>query len=703
MKSLLSFICFVVLFCGIVNAGDFVLYDNPFCATGVSYPQVGTDGTLWFRAGPGGVVSFVPSTGEYKTYRVEAATWSIGLAIDTQGRVWVGSWNKVFCIAEDFVAWHEFPGNIGAIAAAPDGSVWCSLWGELWRFDGEIWRSVEGVPSFYAQQICFEQDGTGWFAVSRQGGRLARYRDGVWRVFDDLPLLDPTDMAVGGSGEVWITDMNLAHRFQDGVLVHSYMPDDGLAGYMPMFVDVGPDGRVWVGDYTSGVSMFDGESWTTFNTLNSGLESNVTMGVACAPDGTVFICTTQGIASYKNGLWTNFPGDTVMSNDVHSVAVDERSKVFYGCGQAEIGYYDAPNWEVLYRPEAYGVNAVYDIAFDGTGAIWFGQQGMLRKWQGTFINYSRAGSDGIPLSYCKALCCDYERRLWVCALNGLARYDGASWMSWPTESWGSPQAIALDELGKVWVSIPSGVAAFLGNSVVRWLPEYQNVTAMACAGRDALWLGFKDTGVSLVDFSGELARYTVDDGLPSNAINCIECDAQGNVWVGTADGLGYFDGHEWKMWDIDSGIPVNEIRDISIAPNGDVWFATPAGLLCRESGVKPPGPTITIGTDSEEYHAGDVMTVAISYENPGPDIDIDIQIACMLPDGTLFYYPGGDLPAPFMSGMLPSGTMMPTVLVLIYDFPEDFATGQYTWMTAIFEQGTFNMITDISSASFTFM
>ncbi|HUT04844.1 MAG TPA: two-component regulator propeller domain-containing protein, partial [bacterium] len=612
MKRFVFGCLILFVFCSVGYAEEFVWYQNVF--VNGDYPEVASDGTLWFRAGDAAVVSFVPSTGEYKTHYVEANSWSIGLAIDTQGWVWVGSWNKVFCIAEDFVAWHEFDDGIGALAAAPDGSVWCSTWGQLWRFEGDAWEPVDGAPADdCAKRVVFEDDGTGWFAYMGPPGSLARYKDGVWRVFDNLPFGEPTDMAVGAPGEVWVTDWNMAHRFQDGVLVHSYGPDDGLPAYTATYVDVAPDGRVWVGSYNRGVSMFDGANWTVFNTLNSGLLSNVTTGVACAPDGTAFICTPAGIASYKNGLWSNYAGDTLMSNDVHSVAVDERSKVFYGCGQAEIGYYDAPNWEVLYRPEAYGVNAVYDIVFDGTGAIWFGQQDMLRKWQGTFINYSRAGNEGIPLSYCKALCCDYERRLWVCALDGLARYDGSLWMSWPTESWSSPQAIALDQLGKVWVSIPAGVAAFLGNSVVKWLPEYQNVTAIACAGGDALWLGFKDTGLALVDFSGELAHYTVDDGLPSNAISCIECDAANNVWVGTNDGLGYFDGHEWTMWDIDSGLPVNEIRDISIAPNGDVWFATPAGLLCHESGVKPPGPTITIGTDSDEYHAGDTMTVALSY------------------------------------------------------------------------------------------
>jgi len=699
MARIAVLICIGIMLFSVALAQEFVHYDNPFA--GGAYPEFADDGTLWLRAGLSSVVSFVPSTGMHESFAVsKASSWRRGLTTDSQGGAWTASGNRVDHIYQATVVFYEFDEYLEAIAAAPDGTIWCSSWDRwLWRFDGQMWNPVAGCPERVAYQICFEPDGTGWFAYDSV---LGRYSDGEWTLFEENAPGNAADVAVGSPGEVWITDGNLAHRFQDGVLVHSYGPDDGLPAYTATFVDVGPDGRVWVGSYCYGVSMFDGDQWTVFNTQNSGLPCNDTTGVAASPDGTVCICTQSGLAVYKDGVWAIYAGETVMNNDVWSVGVSDQGLVFYGTGVGQLGYYHAPKWEVLYSPEAYGDNNVCDIVFDHTGGIWFAEKPMLRVWRGTFTSYSRAGSDGIPLSSCKRLCCDNDGSVWVCARHGLARYDGTSWMSWPTESWSSPQAIALDQLGKVWVSIPTGVAAFLGNSVVRWLPQYQNVTAIACADGDALWLGFKDTGLALVDYGGELAHYTVDDGLPSNAINCIECDSDNNIWVGTGHGLGYFDGEQWTKWDIDSGLPVNEIRDISIAPNGDVWLATPTGLVCRESGVQPAKPSIAITTDRELYHAGDTMTVALSYENPGPDIYIDIQVACQLPDGSLFYYPGGDTAVPYISGMLPSGTTVPMVFVLIYDFPPDFYGGDYTWMTAMFEQGTFNMITDIATAPFTF-
>jgi len=684
----------------LANAQDFVLYDNPF-VSGL-FPEVAPDGGLWFWAGKGSVVSFDSSTGVHIGHRVKPSDSIVGLTIDAEGGVWTATSYRVDHIYQGRIEIHEFEQRTAAIAAAPDGSIWLSIGGDkLLRFDDGSWQPVAGCPDRCPSAMCFEPDGTGWFLCPNRW--LARYRDGEWTLFEEnITARHLVDMAVGELGELWVTDDACVRRYQDGLLADQW--DQSSGPEMPTCVDVDPQGHVWVGTYFSGVSMFDGQDWTTFNTLNSGLPSDNIRGVAASPNGTVFFCTTEGIASYNNGFWSTYRGDTVMNNDIWSVGVNDQGLVFYGTGYGQIGYFEAPNWEVLYRPEGQGVNDVCDIAFDHTSGIWFAQEDMVRVWRGAFINYSRAGSDGIYLTYCKSLCCDNDGNIWVCALKGLARYDGSSWTSWETDSANGirPESITCDHEGKVWVGLPIGLGVFSGQDLVNWLPEYCNVKAMTCDNDGVLWFGFEDRGLLEFDGENEIAWFTVDDGLPSNGMVCIECDPANHIWVGTNDGLGYFDRTQLIKWDIDSGLPVNEIRDIFAAPNGDVWFATPCGLLCRESGIEPPKPSITIATDLELYQAGDTMTVTLSYENPGLDVFIDIQVACQLPDGSLFYYPGGNTPVPFISGMLPAGTVIPMVIALIYDFPTDFTTGDYIWMTAMFEQGTFNMITDIATAPFTF-
>jgi len=699
----------------IAFAHEFMLYQNPVVGGGDA--AVDSHGVVWYQLGSD-MKGFDPATEEIVSYKLPTF-YSGTVAVDAFDGVWF-CYNNPWRLYQGEARVYFLEGSVQELAASPDGPVWVSVrrkegQGWVWvlmRFEDGSWNEVSDCPSTgLARGICFESDGTGWF-VFKQG--LARYRDGDWTLFEqDVGQVE--DMAARSSGEVWIAGgiTGNVSVFQDGEFVRSYGVSDGLGGDWPEYLDVDRLGRVWVGDFLpAGVSMFDGENWTVFNTLNSGLPSNEIGGIAAAADGSVYFTTGGGLARYKNGLWSCYTGaeSSVINNDISSVAVNDRGQLFYGTGSGQLGYYDGSRWEVLYQPEITFGDEIRDIEFGPGESIWLACSSNLKVWRGMMIEYPRAGTGGMGLSSCKDICRDISGNMWICCAGGVAKYEGYNtWQSWSvwdesSQTWFlDPCSIASDLEGKVWVGTDKGLAVLQNDTLVDWLPEYPYASAIACDNDGMLWIGFDLSQMGVLEFDGEneVAWHTMDDGLPSNRINCIACDEGGNVWVGTQDGLAYFDRDQWTMWDTDSGLPVNEIRDIAIAPNGDVWFATPNGLLCHESGIEVPKPTIAIATDSDEYQAGDTMTVTLTYANPGPDINIDIQIACMLPDGSLFYYPGGDLPAPFMSGMLPSGTTVPTVLVLSYEFPEGFPTGQYTWLAVICEQGTFNFLSDISSASFT--
>ena len=694
----------------IAIAQDFVLYNNPFLWTGLSPDSdVATNATLWFRGGPDSVIEFSPPD-EYNVHRTGSGSSSKGLVIDAAGGIWAASYDKIDHIHEGQVDTYEFEEALGSIAAAPDGSVWASLWaGDTgrWvvRFENASWEAVPGATEACAQRICFEADGTGWFARgSMTQGWLARYKEGAWAVFEEgLPPNEILGMAVREAGEVWMADLSFVRHFQDGQLVRMYGQVDGLAGFMPTCLEIDDQGRVWVGDYINGVSVFDGQQWTVYNMLNSGLPNDSINGIAASPEGTVFICTDQGLAWYRDGAWDNYFGDTLLSNDIRSVAVNDARVVFYGSEFGDVGYCEAPSWGILHDSQSAEANPVYDIAFDHDGGVWLGQPDMVRVYTDSFTDYPTAGPDGMPLVEARRLRCDGTGSVWACAQAGLARYNGESWLSWETGAGMTPQCVTCDRNGKVWVAIPQGVAVFEGDALTEWFPQYQNVKAITCDRDGILWFLLNDRDILEYDPGSalEIAWHNPLDWYGREATTYIACDSDNTIWLGTDVCIRRFDRLSWVRFDTSSGAVTGGIRDIWADEWGNVWFATKFGLLHSESGMGP-GPSITIATDKGLYQAGDSMTVSLSYENPGPDVDIDIQIACQLPDGTLFYYPGVDTPVPFISGMLPSGTVIPMVLVLSYEFGEDFPTGDYVWMTAMFEQGTFNMITDIATAPWRF-
>lgn len=76
--------------------------------------------------------------------------------------------------------------------------------------------------------------------------------------------------------------------------------------------------------------------------------------------------------------------------------------------------------------------------------------------------------------------------------------------------------------------------------------------------------------------------FTTDDGLSNNSVNDIENDVNGGLWIGTWDGLNYFNGNEFKVFKHIKGdttsIAGNEVYKILKDKHNTIWTLTDEGL-----------------------------------------------------------------------------------------------------------------------------
>ena len=56
-------------------------------------------------------------------------------------------------------------------------------------------------------------------------------------------------------------------------------------------------------------------------------------------------------------------------------------------------------------------------------------------------------------------------------------------------------------------------------------------------------------------------------------------DSKGNHWFVLNNGLGKFDGQNWKYFTKDSGLPSNRIFSIIEDKNGNIWFGSYKGII----------------------------------------------------------------------------------------------------------------------------
>ncbi len=97
--------------------------------------------------------------------------------------------------------------------------------------------------------------------------------------------------------------------------------------------------------------------------------------------------------------------------------------------------------------------------------------------------------------------------------------------------------------------------------------------------RGYLWMGTQGGGITRYD-GIEFKTYSVKEGLPSNKIFCIKEDTKHNLWMGTMNGLCYYNGIRLKNY-----LPYTAVREIDFDLQGRIWIATDNGILLMQDSV----------------------------------------------------------------------------------------------------------------------
>ncbi len=75
--------------------------------------------------------------------------------------------------------------------------------------------------------------------------------------------------------------------------------------------------------------------------------------------------------------------------------------------------------------------------------------------------------------------------------------------------------------------------------------------------------------------------YTDQDGIPQNKVFSLERDHDGFLWVGTGNGVAYFNGLKWKPIELPNATASNGVRTMLCTADGSLWFGTVSGGLHR--------------------------------------------------------------------------------------------------------------------------
>ncbi len=158
---------------------------------------------------------------------------------------------------------------------------------------------------------------------------------------------------------------------------------------------------------------------------------------------------------------------------------------------------------------------------------------------------------------------------------------------WRTEQ-GLPQNTVTCVLrtsdGYVWVGTRQGLARFDGARFLSFTAantpalRSDHITALAEDGKGGLWIGTRGGGVARLE-QGKFVSFSVRHGLSSDMVNCLAVDHEGAVWIGTVYGLNRWrDGHFTSFFAKD-GLPGVEVKTLACDPRGTLWAGTNSQLV----------------------------------------------------------------------------------------------------------------------------
>lgn len=290
------------------------------------------DGELWFGTSQGGVSVLNPKSYTYSDIsKADFRTLPVGGAPDgltspyvytiyqdSFGNIWIGHYragvdvighlDPIFERMEYLSAGprHSYYLPVWNCVADADGGVWMGSENELIKArDGKLKRyqlpgNKEGVRTFI-YDLALDRDGKVWVATSERG---AFFYNPDTDKFTDVSSMLPVDVRTffaDPDGRLVIGTVNGIYIYENGTISEAANINSQLEDRIVQTVAMDRRGRMWIGTFGKGVSVFDprGNKIADFN-LDTGFPSNAVNALMCDSRGLMWVATRDGLLYFPD-------------------------------------------------------------------------------------------------------------------------------------------------------------------------------------------------------------------------------------------------------------------------------------------------------------------------------------------------------------------------------------------------------------------
>ena len=371
-----------------------------------------------------------------------------------------------------------------------------------------------------------------------------------WAVEDGLPEAEITAVCQGADGYLWCATPRTVTRFDGVRFVAATWPaglatnatatlpanlarPDFLQGDLPAVVLTNVAGAVWVGT-VRGLYRYQAGQWQSLTARDGVVYPVDVRCLAVDREGNLWAGTSGGLIRLRRSLVQVFRTGLPWGSEVVTALLAETPTNFFAA-VAGGGLVAGPPEKLELQhvaglPETATISTILRTR-DGT--LWVGTQG-AGLWR------CRSGQRAESISGPQGICVlleDRRGRLWVGAWDGLWRQDGSRPLTpVPGTPHNTVEELCEDPAGHVWV-------------------------------------GYQSAGLLRFEANGQSQLF------PCGSVRALLADATGDLWVGTARGLEWWQGARHDKFTTSNGLVDNAILQILEDHNGYLWLGTRHGLM----------------------------------------------------------------------------------------------------------------------------
>ena len=318
---------------------------------------------------------------------------------------------------------------------------------------------------------------------------------------------------VAQDGAIWaVGERESVYRLQVGDRAYekSWLNMDYYSGFPKgkNFTCIAEDrqGRIWVGTDDSGVAVFNGREWKTYDRGNA-LNGEHVYALAVSPvSGEVAVATSGGVSVYDpgNDSWKALDRSTGLVEDqAASAGFDARGNLWlaYACGG------------ISYSPRKSGY-----MQWKNVQAPWYWDSKQFARQP-----YQPYG-DGLPSNICNVLACTEKDQVLVGTWSGLAYSNGIS-------SWHYMRGCDYARKNTGIYGSSGRKTAVPGEGNAKMLSE-DFVSSILRQGKD-IFIGYRTQGVDVLDAERMTVRRRIRKGLENVDVSSLLVLGDGSVWAGT--------------------------------------------------------------------------------------------------------------------------------------------------------------------------